>query len=503
MAKIFLLPEIDKIIFKLLDIRDLINLLLTNKNNKKIIELTKKYFKPKQFYIYDYDKIKSCKNDRFFTANIYQKYFCVACCYGEKYTIKYLSQKYIFSDQYYWWIYINFLLETGNLKIIEWFHNKYISKIYSNNLQTYNLGNYKLNIIKFLIKQYNLDIKIIIGDDIYRAVITKNLDFLNYFYDKINKECLSRTIFFDSNYELINWFLNTYDLDIDDLKKQRSDYNTSMIALNLIDKKLNISQDYNLEQKILLNSIYICKTNSQDNYSELSYLLSPQIESHLKVRLIFMALTRNNFKFLNLICSKLNIRKYMIISNLYACDDPILLDYLVCKYNLKFEEIIIAFSKNNLELIKKYYIKFGMPISFKISKFICQFGDLELFKLLIENNKINFLKIIKDDFQNIIFEFINSEKLLLYLLESNIINLDKYYPFSKTIFDNTCYFIQSSLMDLDIFEYIKKNNFNFEKLDMNIIFIKSCEKSLEFAKFIYNNFNIAIIADNNIKIWLS
>lgn len=114
---IFYLPELDKQIFKYLDITHLINLGLASKTNQKIIINNKKYIEYRNIYIYL--KPKSTSHPK------YLFYLLAACKLTNKYIIKYLCNKYN----------INYLdifpiiLYSNNMKIIKWYYNKYLLKI--------------------------------------------------------------------------------------------------------------------------------------------------------------------------------------------------------------------------------------------------------------------------------------------------------------------------------------------------------------------------------------
>lgn len=258
---IFKIQDIQTEIFKYLNIKYLLDLLLVSNIFKPILE-TQKYIQCHQFY-------KNFKPDNI--DLIYFAYLKKACLTGKKYVVQYLMDKYNFKFN------INsiqkWFLLSGNLDCCRWFF-----EIYSPNFNLMEgLGGSTPEIMEFLLQKYPNHREYIITKKIFNFAVKKfNLNMVKYLLGKSNfdiRRCLISKVSFNYHesefYKMVKYFkqeigslfhedgtpmnsCNIYNLNILKLFFPDSNFSTMDLIRIECDNIQYKYEEYNLDQKIML-----------------------------------------------------------------------------------------------------------------------------------------------------------------------------------------------------------------------------------------------------------
>lgn len=475
---LFLLPELDNIILKYLFPNNLINLIIS-KLAYKIIISHKNYILAKNFYN---------TADINHVIYLHEDYFLSACSIGEKYIIRYLTNKYNFD--YLYQEGFTTLLKTNNLKLIRWYYFTYLSKI-NLNITYENFGKIKPDIIQFLFEIYPRFKSDFFCTDQFRIAYFANnfeqikflLDYIKFDTNLFNFMLSNSQGNLKSKYIIIKYILDYYNPELVLSKLNYMAVNSfyyHMAIVKLLYQKKKSKPNFNIFQKLLLYSEYILydfypKKNYSEIISKIKKLLTNinwnnNNNNHLVNKIIIDSIYYNKIELIQLLEPKFIVVK--IIKNI----NPDILDLLVKKNQLEFSDILnMSDYFYNSEYIINYY-KTNLPvISTELFYKILAGKIPELIILILKNNqKLKFGIWLLSDYN---FEYLFSKKFL---------------DMSDILLENYCYIPEILKLAIN-----KNTNINIQEL-----FEYAKKNSQELAKLIYLNFPEQINLDNNIKTWL-
>lgn len=513
--------DIANLIFKQISITDIINFGLTSDDNNKIVIQNIKYKKYRNFY-------KSIDTSNF-SCNIYVKYFLSACEQGLKFIIKYLVRKY---DLYYDYdVGLRYIIKTNNLKYIEWYYSNFIDVNRWVGLTRINFKKLNFKTIKYLItKDTSLENQLLLGYNsinigLLKYILTiKNIDLLYLLenYTKYNynyKEKIHFTKYLLSNYNFDNSklqeFKNKLNIYISRQieTKQLPEWPNPILLIYLFDQKLNNKINYGISDEIILNLDlirYNITADPEENIKNIQKLLDILIIENYPKYKFLVNLWDNSMKTKNLSLIKLIVNYFEPI--IKSMEKPFekkmdenILDFLVHKFNIKFNDLILIclYSNMHINYLTNFYKKNNPLVTFVDFNSICDTGSVELLDLVLKNNK-NFIETIKNHAEEYVsynrynFKYDN----LRYFLENNIITWKNMINMINPEQIKLNYFESDPNLIPDFIEYIitNKNNIDFKFNFINYFYF-ACKYSWKIAQ-ILNKYDPHYNPERNIKIWL-
>lgn len=534
---IFVDPDTDNLILKYLIITDYINISLANKNNNSLIIQKKYYIKYKKYH-------NSYKNTKFSEKFVYLNYFYNSCKSGLKFIIKYLINKYEFRAKIDILFYgFQNICYSNNIETIKWYFNYYnMANIFDfiNILRNFTtdiaIEKWNTETFEFIISKSN--------PNTYKQYLpklqkyswkSKNLDLIKYILDnpkipdghiildKFSNNCTD----YIKSMKSLKFILDNYYFDPQILRYKRDalwsslnydyEYQDKINLLNLLDKKLNLTPDYSLNYKLLINInniIFGLADNSENNIDYISNLileLSGQIylPAGKYIEYIWPKILKiGNLKLIKLFCSEF---KNIIISRRFPFSYYIpsrdILDYLVSNFEIKFIELfeMCTFKTTNyLDYLIKYLEKNNIPVNNFDIDYIIRNGSPgpgsspELINLILNKNPYLFPEIRR-------WLHFCKIKLLKYLYEKKYISdadiFNSYWIFRFT--GQFCDIIDYSTEPNFIPELIKKTGHNFSEDNLQVLFGNSLRVSWDLAILIYAKLQNKPELDNITNRWLN
>ena len=486
---IFPLPEIDNQIINLLHIGELLKLTECHKVSHIKITNSMVYKSAKQFY--GSPELIEYKNSN---KSVVQQYFLAACRQGKFEIIRYLFEKYNFSNI----LELGYeeILKTNNIKLINqycqifgyqdspnpdmrWFlFPAVIDYIYGPNYLSCNLENFK------------------------NAIQSSNWELTSYIYNRLEKSTVNNKyiywlIYNNITIDRVKWLINNCKIDIS-INYYYGGYPYILLYYNYkYNSRTNLIP---VEKFLLIFGIIIFEDKDPSLLSQLIPIKN-QIDQHIINNCITDARIWLKWKLviylINNFCVGNRCLNYMWV--FHYCE-PELLDCFLEKIGpniseLTQEPLIIELCYNQplteILISKKLLSKIKFPED--IFNHALTANNHQMLKFILENKKLDISRIKY-------ISRIRNPKILEYFLEIGLLNfkdIKKY--FIKDIFAS--YIYKTELLPI-VLKEIKKAGYNMGRYDISYLFYLACAVSKNQAKLVYDYYKNSIILNTEQIIWL-